>query len=179
MSLNSVVFTDGTQFFEDLSKQYIQHNKGLFILTPSGAGKTYFCERQQEPHWIDGDQLWYDSEAQPPAEYEWWNKGPHIINRVEQRCDIITAQAVDQGFWVLGSVNYWLKPDAIVIPEVDVLMKQIKQRQASNYDGGLTEEHFEQLIVHIGIIRNWKIQYEVPEFKSIHEAVNSLAQLEE
>ncbi len=174
MDLQPVIYTSGNDFFDDLKVRFKTHKKGLFILAPSGAGKTYFCDNQKEPHWIDGDQLYFETNAQPPIEYEWWNKGPHIINRVEQRCDVITAESVDRGFWILGSINYWFKPDAIVIPSIDVLMKQIKNREQANYDGGLKEEHFEQLVVHIGIIRDWYIKYGVPEFKSIQEAVDSL-----
>lgn len=174
MDLQSLVFSDGNDFFNELKDKHIAHKKGLFILSPSGAGKTYFYENQKEPHWIDGDQLYLDTNAQPSFEYEWWNKGVHTINRVEQRCDVITAEAVDRGFWILGSINYWLKPDAIVIPPIDILMKQIKSREQTNYDGGLKEEHFEQLIVHIGIIRDWHIKYGVPEYKSIQEAVDAL-----
>lgn len=176
MSLAPVIFTEGEDFYEDLSKKYIKHEKGFFILSPSGAGKTYFCTNQEEPHWIDGDLLWCDAKAQPPVEYEWWNKGEHVIDRVQQRCDVVTADAVDRGFWILGSVNYWLKPDAIVIPEIDTLMTQIKNREENGYDGGLKSEHYEQLILHIGIIRDWRLKYGVPEFKSMNEAVESLTQ---
>ena len=169
-----LIYSDGSDFFAKLENRFIRHKTGLFILTPSGAGKTYFCKQQVEKNWIDGDDLYFETGAQPPVEYEWWNKGPHVINRVEQRCDVITAEAVDRGFWIMGSINYWLKPDAIVIPTVDTLMSQIKQRQEEGYDGGLKDEHFEQLIVHIGIIRDWFIKYGVPEYKSIGEAVESL-----
>jgi len=172
--LQTVIFSDGSQFFDDLANRFVKHDRGLFILTPSGAGKTHFCKRQEEQHWIDGDDLYRETGAQPPLEYEWWNKGPHVINRVEQRCDVITSEAIDRGFWIMSSINYWLKPYAIVIPSIDTLMDQIKKRQNEGYDGGLKDEHFEQLIVHIGIIRDWKIKHDVPEFKSIEEAVNFL-----
>ena len=171
--LQAVVYQDGIDFFHELESKYIRHSKGLFILTPSGAGKTYYCTKQNEQHWIDGDDLYFDTGAQPIG-YEWWNKGPHIINRVEQRCDVITAEAVDRGYWIMGSINYWLKPDAIVLPTLDTLMRQIKQRQNTNYDGGLKSEQIEQLIVHLGIINDWYVKYNVPKFTSIQEAVSSL-----
>lgn len=172
--LKTLIYTDGSDYFSNLENNFKKHKKGLFILTPSGAGKTHFCKQQSDNDWIDGDDLYIETGAQPPIEYEWWNKGPHIINRIEQRCDVITAEAVDQGYWIMGSINYWLKPDAIVIPPIDTLMKQIRQRQIDGYDGGLKEEQFEQLIVHIGIIRDWSIKHNVPEFKSIEDAVSQL-----
>lgn len=172
MKINPTIFTDGSEYFKQLEQKFIRHKKGFFIMTPSGAGKTYFCRKQSEPHWIDGDDLWLETGAMPNE--PWWDQGVDVINRVEQRCDVITASAVDSGYWILGSVNFWLKPDAIVIPTLDVLMKQIKQRQQDGYDGGLKEEHIEQLITHIGIIRDWKIKYDVPEFKTIQSAIEAL-----
>lgn len=173
MKLPHVIFSDGEEFFNQLQKQYRTHSKGLFIMTPSGAGKTYFCNKQVEPEWIDGDTLWIDSGAQPPI--EWWNGGVPMIERVEQRCDAITAQAVDMGPWVMGSVNSWLKPDAIVIPKWETLVERIHNRQVGgNYDGGLTDSHLEQLKTHLSIIEKWHTDHGVPKFESIEEAVSTL-----
>ena len=98
-----------------------------------------------------------------------------MIERVEQRCDVITAEAVDAGFWIMGSVCNWFKPDAIVIPEWDTLVAQIRHRQQTNYDGGLTDANLEQLKTHISIIEKWHIDHGVPKFQSIDEAVSTLA----
>lgn len=174
MKLDPVIFSNGNDFFEELAEKFPQHSKGLFIMTPSGAGKTYFCKHQIAPHWIDGDDLWLQSGAQP--EIEWWNGGVPMIERVEQRCDIITAAAKDMGFWIMGSVNFWLKPDAIVIPEWDTLVSRIRKRQNSGeYDGGLTDSHLDQLRTHISIIEKWPTLHDVPKFKSIEDAVSTLA----
>lgn len=173
MTLDPVVFANGNEYFDRLARDYITHKKGYFIMSPSGAGKTYFCKRQTEPHWIDGDILWLETKAQP--EIEWWNGGVPMINRVEQRCDVITAEAIDRGFWILGSVNYWLQPDAIVIPPWDTLTRHIKARQHGDYDGGLTDAHFDQLKNHIEVITKWHTDYGVPMFESIDEATNALA----
>jgi hypothetical protein len=174
MQLEPVIYSDGKEYFNKLESRYEKHSKGLFVMTPSGTGKTYFCDRQPEPHWIDGDVLWFETGAQPPLEYEGWNKGVPVIERVEQRCDVITAAAIDRGFWIMGSVNFWLKPDAIVIPPLELLMERIKKRQESGYDGGLTEEHYEQLKTHIRIITRWNTEHGVPLFKSIEKAVSAL-----
>lgn len=174
MELPHVIFTNGSEYFSKLSHRYTTHRKGLFIMTPSGAGKTYFCNRQATPEWIDGDVLWIESGAQPAI--EWWNGGVPIIERVEQRCDVITAQAVDMGLWVMGSVNSWLKPDAIVIPKWETLVEHIHSRQVSgNYDGGLTDSNLEQLKTHLSIINKWHTDYGVPKFESIEEATSTLA----
>ncbi|MFZ1258094.1 MAG: hypothetical protein WAQ25_01355 [Candidatus Saccharimonas sp.] len=174
MNLPNVIYSDGTDFFQNLHNTFPTFSHGFFIMTPSGAGKTYFCDHQKEQIWIDGDKLWIESGAQPNI--EWWNGGVQLIERVEQRCDIITAQAVDMGFWVMGSVNFWLKPDAIVIPKWDVLLERIRQRQLSgNYDGGLTAQHTDQLKTHIAIIEKWHTDHNVPRFETIEEAVNTLA----
>jgi hypothetical protein len=69
MTLPPVVFSDGADFFEKLSHRYTTHRKGLFIMTPSGAGKTYYCKNQTTPDWIDGDDLWIESGAQPLVEW--------------------------------------------------------------------------------------------------------------
>lgn len=174
MNIDSVVYANGEHFFEELGRTYVQHPKGLFIMTPSGAGKTYFCTRQQEPHWIDGDTVLTQAGAQPHN--DWWNQGVPVIERVEQRCDIITQQCVDKGFWIMTSINAWLKPDAIVIPEWEVLTAQIAQRQQNNYDGGLTSEQHDQLKKGIEIIQRWNTEHGVPAYTSIEEAVKALTQ---
>lgn len=179
MDLNSVIYSDGQQFFDELKQKYRTHEKGLFIMTPSGAGKTYYCKNQSEQDWIDGDDLWVESGAQPSPDTAWWDKGVPVIERVEQRCDVITAQAIDRGFWVMGSVNFWLKPDAIVIPEWDVLIGRIKMRQESGeYDGGMTDAHHEQVRTHIRIISKWNTEHGVPKFTSIEDAVRALTNAE-
>lgn len=172
MNIESVIYADGDAFFGELGKRYIQHPKGLFIMTPSGAGKTYFCTRQREPHWIDGDIVLTDAGAQPKT--DWWNHGVPVIERVEQRCDVITQQCVDKGFWIMASINSWLKPDAIVIPDWEVLTARIANRQQNNYDGGLTSDQHEQLKKGIEIIKKWNTEHGVPLYGSIDEATTAL-----
>lgn len=174
MKIDPVIFCEGTTFFNNVVQRYTVHKTGLFILTPSGAGKTHYCKRQTVPNWIDGDDLWLESGAQPAG--EWWDMGVPVINAVEQRCDIITAQAVDRGLRILGSINYWLKPDAIVIPDWEVLVDQIQRRQDSGeYDGGMTSAHHAQLKIHIGIINEWHTKHAVPKFKSVTQAIEHLS----
>jgi len=174
MQLPPVIFKDSQDFYDDFAKKYIKHDKGFFILAPSGAGKTWFCNNQKEPHWIDGDQLWEQAGAHPDFRLQWWTGGEDTIHRVDQRSDVITMEAKLQGLWIMGASNFWLRPDAIVIPDWDTHIAQIKEREDNHYDGGATSDALEQVRAHIADIMKWHTAYDVPLFKSIEEAVNSL-----
>jgi hypothetical protein len=94
--------------------EYKTHERGLFILAPSGSGKTYFVKHHSQKDWIDGDELWNAAGAHPKG--AWWTQGLEIIEWVDQRSDVITQEAKKLGLWVIGASNYWLVPDAVVIP---------------------------------------------------------------
>lgn len=172
MNMNPTIFTDGTDFYKDLSQKYKQHKFGLFILGPSGSGKTHFCKNQQEPHWIDGDALWETAGAHPHG--AWWLEPIETINRVDARSDVITMEAKQAGFWIVGASNYWLKPDAIVIPDWETHKQYIETRHKNNYDGGATPDDHDQVLGHIEIIKKWNTDHGVPQFKSIQEAADAL-----
>jgi len=174
MNFPPVTFQDNQQFYNEFGTKYQRHNKGLFILAPSGAGKTHYCTNQAEPHWIDGDELWMSSGAHP-ADIAWWTGGEDTINRVDQRSDVVTMEAKRQGFWIMGASNYWLRPDAIVIPDWETHTGYIKHREETNYDGGATSDALEQVKSHIEVIKKWHTDHGVPLFNSIEEAVSSLA----
>jgi len=164
-----ISFTDGSTVYKKLAIDYITHKKGFFILAPSGAGKTYFVNNQTDKHWVDGDKLWQVTGAHPDV--AWWKMGLDIINEVDQRSDIITVQAKKLGFWIMGASNFWLKPDAIVIPNWGTHKKYIKQREETAYDGGATTKDFEQVQSHRKVILEWEKQG-VPKFQSIQEAAD-------
>jgi hypothetical protein len=172
MNIEPVVFQDGQSLYDEFGKRYIQHKKGLFILAPSGTGKTYFCEKQTEKHWIDGDEIWIATKAHPNG--PWWKESIEVINRVDCRSDVITMEAKKQGFWIMGASNLWLKPDAIVIPDWNTHKVYIANREKVNYDGGATSNDYSQVKGHIEVIKKWNTDYDVPLFKSIQEAVDHL-----
>ena len=163
-----VVFADGTKFFQELGKKYVQHTKGLFILTPSGSGKTYFVDRQKQADWIDGDYLWVVSNADLSGDE--WEADFEVVQEINNRSDVITHQAKKLGFWIIGSSNDSLKPDAIVLLPWRKQVAYIKKRQQNNYDGGATVDDLRGLVEHRRWIRKWKRQG-VPCFLSIEEAV--------
>lgn len=162
-----VVFADGTKYWNDLSKKFIQHKRGFFILGPSGSGKTHFVKSQKEKHWIDGDKLWESSKAHPQG--EWWLESGEVIQKIDQRADVMTVQAMMLGFWVIGASNQFLKPDAIIIPHWATHKKYIRHREQHGYDGGAKSDAFDQVLWH----RNWILQWAkkgVPKFKSAFDA---------
>lgn len=173
MDFSPVTFKDDQAFYDEFTSRYVKHDRGLFILAPSGAGKTYFCTHQTEPHWIDGDEIWEKSGAHPMI--EWWLGGDEVIHRIDQRSDVITMEAKRQGLWIMGASNFWLKPDAIVIPDWDTHVAQIKEREDHHYDGGAKTDALDQVKAHIGQIMKWHTDEGVPLFSSIQEAVNTLS----
>lgn len=167
-----VVFADGTTVYKDLAKKHIQHNRGYFIMAPSGAGKTHFIEHQKEPHWLDGDDLWQLTNAHPDG--PWWTESLETIIQIDERCDVITTQAKKLGFWVLGASNSWMPPDAIVIPDWETHKKWIGIRETTNYDGGATTDRLDGVKQH----REWILQWEkkgVPKFETVDQAAEFLA----
>lgn len=141
-------------------------------MAPSGVGKTFFIERQEKMHWMDGDALWEACNAHSKG--EWWTWGFEEIDKIDQRSDVITVQAKDYGFWIIGASNSWLKPNAIVLPHWSTHKKYIKQREKNNYDGGATSDRLSQVLGHRRWIKMWT-KKGVPVFKSVQEASDYLA----
>lgn len=167
-----LVFADGTKFYNDLKEKCVQHEKGLYIWAPSGAGKTHFTNNQTEKHWIDGDVLWESSNAHPKG--EWWKEPLKYCDEVDAQSDIITMHAKKLGFWIVGASCFWLPPDALVVPDWDTHVSWIKKREEGDYDGGAKSDDkaLKQVQNHIAwIIKKFP---EVPKFKSMQEATEYL-----
>ncbi|KKU28378.1 MAG: hypothetical protein UX42_C0017G0003 [Microgenomates group bacterium GW2011_GWC1_46_20] len=169
-AIKPTVFSEDNSVFRKFMDEFIVHCSGYFILAPSGTGKTYFVKHQKEKHWIDGDILWEAAGAHPRR--AWWTEGVEIIQEVDQRSDVITHQAKKLGLWILGASNFWLRPDAIVLPDLKIQKEFILKREITNYDGGAKSKDFQQVINHRAWIKNkWLKKEKVPQFKTIKEAV--------
>ncbi len=166
-----LVFADGTRVYKKLAKKYVVHKVGYFILAPSGAGKTYFIENQKKKHWMDGDEIWMMGKAHP--EGQWWLQNIPVIDEIDQRSDVITMEAKKYGFWIMGASNYWLKPDAVCIPDWNTHRRFVLNREKENYDGGATSKSFDRLKKSRNWMSRWKKEG-VPVFRSIKEAVTFL-----
>lgn len=162
-------FCDGSKIGQEFLKKYKQHKRGLFIMAPSGTGKTYYVNNQGGSDWIDGDEIWMATGAQPDR--PWWTEGDEVIRHIDQRCDITTEECRKLGFWIIGASNNWLIPDASVIPDLRIQKKYIRKREETNYDGGATSEDFAQVVSHRKEILRHAKKHSVPVFKTIEEAV--------
>lgn len=163
-----LVFSDGTEIYNDLKKEYITHSKGYFIYGPSGVGKTYFINNQKVKNWIDGDILWSATKAFPSE--DWWNWSGDEIDLVERRADVITEQAKKLGFWIIGASSVNAIPDAIVIPDFETHLQYIKYRENNNYDGGIKSDDLDKIKRN----REYYSRFQkdgVPIFKSVDDAV--------
>jgi hypothetical protein len=166
-----VIFADGMSFYAELAKTYIRHTNGLFILAPSGAGKTHFVNKQTDMHWIDGDYLWPAANADLSDDS--WSDDREMVEEINIKSDVITHQAKKLGFWIIGSSNSFLKPDAIVLPDWETHAKYIRNRESTDYDGGAKTEDYGGVLAHRDIIARWEKQG-VPCFSSIEKAAAEL-----
>lgn len=166
-----IIFSDGTSFYRELGNEYSTHSTGLFVLAPSASGKTYYIENQTEKDWIDGDYLWHITNAD--LSNDDWEYDMETVKEINRRSDVITHQAKKLGFWVIGSSNDSLKPDAIVLLPVEKHMEYIEKRGENKNANGAKREDIEALLEHRKIIELWKGQG-VPSFESIELAVEYL-----
>jgi hypothetical protein len=169
--MNEFTISTDNPIFEELSKEYITHTKGLFILAPSGVGKSFYVNNQKDKHWLDGDYLWEITGADYLGD-EWENDFDKVQD-VNKRSDIVTKIAKENGFWILGSSNYDLKPDAIVLPDWEVHRERIAKREQSHYDGGAKSDDLNGVLKHREWINEWA-KKGVLKFSSIEEAVEFL-----
>ena len=166
-----IVFSDGTSIYGQLGDEYNTHAKGLFILAPSASGKTYYIENQTQKDWIDGDYLWSITNADLSSDD--WEYDTEAVKEINRRSDVITYQAKKLGFWIIGSSNDSLKPDAIVLLPVKKHMEYVDKRMESQNFNGARKEDIDALLEHRKTIEQWKSQG-VPCFESVELAVGYL-----
>lgn len=138
-----LVFSDCTEIFNELKKEYKIQEKGYFIYGPSGVGKTYFIKSQVVENWIDGDVLWSATKAFPNG--DWWNWSGKEIDEIEKRADVITEQVKRLGFRIIGASSVNFVPDAIVMPDFETHLKYIQYRETHQYDGGMKSDDLEKI----------------------------------
>lgn len=166
------MFCNGDAVYKKFMQEFIVHKRGFFIVAPSGSGKTHFVNSQKVKHWIDGDRIWEATGAHP--KHAWWKEPLETILEIDQKSDVITSECKKLGLWIMGASNYWLLPDAIVIPPWSVQKKYIVNREMTNYDGGATSNDFAQVLNHRKVLKKMAKINKIKIFPSIEDAVEYL-----
>tara|TARA_B100001175_G_C19403854_1_gene587645 strand:- start:140 stop:688 length:549 start_codon:yes stop_codon:yes gene_type:complete len=142
--------------------------KGVSLIAPTGAGKTYFINNQQQGNrlWIDADPLMKRAKVLP--EYNEWSE--YNFETIAQMCDMVTVYVKQKHkLRILGS-TWWdaAMHDAMVIPDVGELKARLSQKE-DKFDDSFFENN---VLVAIKIMEKEAIKSNVPIiYDSIENAV--------
>jgi hypothetical protein len=156
------MFCDGSHVYKRYNKDYKKHKKGYIILGPPGIGKTTFVKNQKgKKDWIDADDLFKDLGV------KWHQNEKNDVDfRLNYlRADYMLEQSKLLGYRVIGSLFYKYKPDAIVIPRLNIHKKYIAKRKDLKLQNVIDIRKY--------LLKRAK-KYNVPVFDNIEEAVYSL-----
>ena len=162
-------FSNGSNIYKKYDKKYKRHEKGLVILGPPGIGKTTFIRKdekqiwksRQKLDWIDQDDLLH--ELGVDWHFNSNNQDDFRLNYM--RADYITEQSKLLGYWLIGSLFWEYKADAIVIPPWSIHKEYVKKRGDLNFN---IVKQIRKLL-----FKQAK-QMNIPLFLSIEDAVESL-----
>ena len=169
LSTSEFAFCNGSNIYANYDKKYKRHNKGLVILGPPGLGKTTFVRKNEDIIWKNGGKLdWIDQddllhELGVDWHFNSSNKDDFRLNYL--RADYITEQSKQLGFWLIGSLFWEYKADAIVIPPWNIHSEYIKKR--SDLDPNVVKDIRKLLFKHAKLMK-------IPIFSSIEEAVSKI-----
>tara|TARA_Y100000748_G_scaffold256376_1_gene222759 strand:+ start:5019 stop:5648 length:630 start_codon:yes stop_codon:yes gene_type:complete len=162
-------FCDGSKVYETYDKKYKRHTNGLVILGPPGIGKTTFVRKNEREiiksgnklNWIDQDDLF----GELGVKWHYNSHNPNDFRLNYMRADYITEQSKQLGYWLIGSLFWEYKADAIVIPPWNIHGDYVKKRTDLNPD---MVKQVRKLL-----FKQAK-QMKIPLFISIEEAVAAL-----
>jgi hypothetical protein len=159
-------FSNGQTTYQQFDTEYNRHNKGLVILGPSGIGKTFFVNRQNNSQngkkdWIDMDYLcgvlgadWHQNED---------NKDDFKLNYM--RVDYLLEQSKMLGYHIIGALYWEYQTDAIVIPPLNIHSEYVKKREDLTLTRMMNERK---------TFQEHGKKYGIPIFDSIEKAINHL-----
>lgn len=145
------------------------HGNGYIILGPPGIGKTIFVGEHSH-QWVDADEIF-------PAlgiHTEYWHSVEH--SEQEQRehyvaCDHALGEMRDAGLWVIGSLFWEFKADAIVLLGVYTHKSYVKERCDLSW---AQVEHIRIILEEIAQTKKIPIYNTIED--AAHQAVTSVKQ---
>jgi len=140
--INSIVraskkrIVDSKKIQEVIDKLNIKlHPRGLFVVAPSGAGKS---------HYVKGHNTWTD---QDPFLAEFGEGKGDLSESKLRKADDLTFELKKEGGWVMGAT--WWNPqhiDAFIIPPESIIKKRLRQKTdkfPESYYGDVIKPHIE------------------------------------
>lgn len=162
-------FSNGSKVYKKYDKKYKRHEKGLVILGPPGIGKTTFIRKDEKHIWKSGRKLdWIDQDDllhELGVDWHFNLNNQHDFRLNYMRADYITEQSKKLGYWLIGSLFWEYKADAIVIPPWEIHSEYVKKR------GDLNPHMVKQIRK---LLFKQAKQMKIPLFLSIEDAVENL-----
>ena len=162
-------FSNGLNIYEKYDKKYKRHEKGLVILGPPGIGKMTFIRKDEKHIWKSGQKLdWIDQDDllhELGVDWHFNSNNQDDFRLNYMRADYITEQSKQLGYWLIGSLFWEYKADAIVIPPWNIHKMYVEKR------GDLEPNMVKQIRK---LLFKQAKQMKIPLFLSIEDAVESL-----
>lgn len=137
------------------------HKNGYIVLGPPGIGKTTFVSVHPR-QWVDADEIFRDLGLHRQD----WHSREHSEAETEKHylaCDAALGQMRECGLWVIGSLFWDFRADAIVLIEENTHESYVKQRPDLQWSS----------VSHIRtILQEMAGEKDIPVYKSIQEAAN-------
>ena len=127
----------------------------MIILAPPGSGKTYFVQQQADP------PTWIDQDVDLAARGWDLRQGCYDRDRLLE-ADRLLAQERLQGRHILGSLFWEFVPDAVVLLPLPVHEQYVALRPDLTW---------EQVLRVRQCVEDHVVQYQIPRFSSLAEAI--------
>ena len=107
------------------------HDQGRIVLGAPGIGKTTFASGNYD--WVDADEIFKDLGVHT----EEWHNVRHNLQEIKNhytQCDELLNIMRNAGLWVIGSLFWEIRADAIVLINEDIHRTYVDKRDDLKWD---------------------------------------------